>query len=993
MITAIGGSGGAGIGTGHSWDQFQVNLSSVEIKAGTVIAKGGNNGAGIGGGRGYSSGSITISGGTVNAEGGEDAAGIGGGSAGGQGGEIDISGGTITVTGTLGGDKATMTVSGGSLRTDDDPTGPVTNRDGEELWMITLTIPGVDSPAAVSAFYEPDSYEIDDMYTDDQGRLYIWLPGNPKTNIRLMVDGMGYAGTINVTSDHKAQMELDPPLEVEITTDPEDANIIAGEDHTFSVVASGNPEPTYKWQVKKGENAEFADIENSNSNELRLENIGYSSNGWEYRCEVSNYGRSIQSKTAALHVTRKDNNLRVSFPDYKYGETPSPVVTNPGGGSLSYQYKETSEDSNSYTENRPTDAGMYVLKVMSEATEYYNEETIELHFDILKASQEKPPVPEQVSMTASEITVKQIDGAEYQISNGPWQESPVFTGLEPDTTYSISVRYPGDKNHEESQINSKEFSTSKAEMAGTISIIGTLKYNETLSVDKDNLSSDPVIANLGEISYQWFRNGVEINGAIADSYTLTKADIAARISVTVSAENCLGEITSDQTLPIEQADGPELLAEVAGTYVSAGDTFTYTIDRIPGAEYRIDGGEWQDENEFTGIAPLSQHTFNARIKETETYKAGAAGTTVTVNFIRLDGQTAPPLTYTVSAGDFPKTVTITPVTGAEYQFNGNAYSDKNTYLSYYAEDVSLSIRMAGTKTVNPSPATTATVNTNDLAQNAPLPFELTYAEVNGTSYMVSIPVTDGAEYSFDGITWGSDNGRTDCKPGETITGYKRMAARPGYHASPVISASVTLPPFQTRSSSSSDDSYYNDGSYHGKVTLHGINIPYTVNNSTGIVAMELTPDVLNQLVTAADGNTMFAININSPVSIQGMDISFSPAWFTNHQNITIPVSSGSGGIHIGSNLARKFPDQNATAVISVREGGFTLSAQQNGQNITLNPQGQPFFMSMLYRKKNNEFTSIVFLYDRNTGATVSSGFSIGNKVIVPVHTTGEYGIR
>ena len=78
-LTANGGFGGAGIGSGNNADG-----SDITITGGTIIANGGFGGAGIGGGGSSISGGgngsdITISGGNVTANGGTAGAGIGGG--------------------------------------------------------------------------------------------------------------------------------------------------------------------------------------------------------------------------------------------------------------------------------------------------------------------------------------------------------------------------------------------------------------------------------------------------------------------------------------------------------------------------------------------------------------------------------------------------------------------------------------------------------------------------------------------------------------------------------------------------------------------------------------------------------------------------------------------------------------------------------------------------------------------------------------------------
>ena len=135
IVNAIGASSGAGIGGGSG-----ANGGTVKITGGVVTATGGSEGAGIGGGAlGGSGGTVEISGEltSVTAIGGYGAAGIGGGPGqysvsrdGGNGGNVTISGGSVTATGgehgagigggagnitRNAGNGGTVTISGGSV--------------------------------------------------------------------------------------------------------------------------------------------------------------------------------------------------------------------------------------------------------------------------------------------------------------------------------------------------------------------------------------------------------------------------------------------------------------------------------------------------------------------------------------------------------------------------------------------------------------------------------------------------------------------------------------------------------------------------------------------------------------------------------------------------------------------------------------------------------------------------------------------------------------
>ena len=73
------------------------------------------------------------------------------------------------------------------------------------------------------------------------------------------------------------------------------------------------------------------------------------------------------------------------------------------------------------------------------------------------------------AQTATSITVKltnyqeEYGEAQYKINNGDWQDSAVFEGLLPNTSYTFSVQYKGQGNYLPSDIAAMEVTTSKQE--------------------------------------------------------------------------------------------------------------------------------------------------------------------------------------------------------------------------------------------------------------------------------------------------------------------------------------------------------------------------------------------------------------------------------------------------------------------------------------------------------------------------------------------------
>ncbi|MDR2513115.1 MAG: leucine-rich repeat domain-containing protein, partial [Puniceicoccales bacterium] len=267
-------------------------------------------------------------------------------------------------------------------------------------------------------------------------------------------------------------------------------------------------------------------------------------------------------------------------------------------------------------------------------------------------------------------------------------------GINPDDTKQLSI------------------TVGKAILSGTAAINGTQTYSQTLTAVTSGLTSTPSVA-LGALSYQWKRGGADISGATNETYTTLAADVGQTLSVTVTAANCSGSVTS---------------------------AATGTIGK--------------------GVNPAA----------------------------------APALNYTVSDA-FPKTITIEPIAGAEYSFDGGVtWNNSNTYTSASTETLNLAIRWAATGIYDASGESSTEINTANSSQPPPERFTLSYAANGTTDYTVTIPASEGAEYSFDGTNWSGENS-TNALPETTVAGYKRMSARPGYNASSTVSDSVTLPAF------------------------------------------------------------------------------------------------------------------------------------------------------------------------------------------------------
>ena len=159
-----------------------------------------------------------------------------------------------------------------------------------------------------------------------------------------------------------------------------------------------------------------------------------------------------------------------------------------------------------------------------------------------------------------------------------------------------------------------------AELTGTASITGNLKFNEELTASLAGGN------NTGTLTYTWYRSGKTDAIATGSTYTLTADDIGKTITVEITSSIQTGKINGSTTGTIEKADGPAAPAafRLNFTLNSDGKTFTATIPTVAGGEYSFDGANYSAANTKKDCVANTSYTGYARVKETATHKASTA---------------------------------------------------------------------------------------------------------------------------------------------------------------------------------------------------------------------------------------------------------------------------------------------------------------------------------------------------------------------------------
>ncbi len=291
----------------------------------------------------------------------------------------------------------------------------------------------------------------------------------------------------------------------------------------------------------------------------------------------------------------------------------------------------------------------------------------------LKLPQMAPTAPTMLSRTTSSITLDTIIGAEYSKNGTDWQDGTTFTGLIPNTGYTFYARLKETAVYEVSPVSaaSANITTDSATLAGTVALLGVPVFGQELTAGTPSLVTDPAGVAMGTLNYQWLRNGTGIAGATGSTYTLSADDVGAVISVSVTAENCTGGVTSANSPAILKAPAPPPAITVINKTATTVRVKAVSPSTPTGLKFLCktdnslpvtgDAG-WQDSDLFERILPNTTYYFFAYLTETSTMLPSPVSSGISATTEKA------PITGTVSVTGEEKfgetiTATVSGVTG------------------------------------------------------------------------------------------------------------------------------------------------------------------------------------------------------------------------------------------------------------------------------------------------------------------------------------------
>ncbi len=226
--------------------------------------------------------------------------------------------------------------------------------------------------------------------------------------------------------------------------------------------------------------------------------------------------------------------------------------------------------------------------------------------------------PELDKRTDTSVTLKRIDGVQYRVNDGDWQDSPEFTGLDPKTKYTFEVRYPAkDDAFASLPTDSTEITTmQKAPAKDSLSIdyeeeIFTLKDGVEAFTDKEctqKVNLEDGTGNAADYMGQPLYIRYPEKDGVPAGMT-TKVQIPERPETPNAG-------TKDASYPGAQD----------GSITGLDDSLTYEI-REKGADGSF--GEWKDARlDGTEIKNLPAGEYEVRVKAEKTFRSETVSVTI-----------------------------------------------------------------------------------------------------------------------------------------------------------------------------------------------------------------------------------------------------------------------------------------------------------------------------------------------------------------------------
>ena len=263
----------------------------------------------------------------------------------------------------------------------------------------------------------------------------------------------------------------------------------------------------------------------------------------------------------------------------------------------------------------------------------------------------RPNPPQIKDKDETSIEVIPIPDGQYSIDGGKtWQDSPIFDGLTPDTTYEIIQRIPNPKKPDEYLVSDPTTAKTDPSIAKPPKPIVETKTHESITLKP--------IPN-GEYSIdggQTWTKDLVFKGLEPD----TPYEFIQRIP-DGKGGYLVSDPTTERTDPLPDPSKPPrpVIDDVTDTTIS--------VKPIPDGQYSIDGGNtWQDSPIFDGLDPDTEYEIIQRVPDPNN-----PGDYIVSDptHVRTDPAIEKPDKPVVDTKDHTS-IALKPIPGGQYSVNG-----------------------------------------------------------------------------------------------------------------------------------------------------------------------------------------------------------------------------------------------------------------------------------------------------------------------------------
>ena len=333
----------------------------------------------------------------------------------------------------------------------------------------------VDPPAAEETPAVAIDYAEETLTNFIRGGVYV-INGEEyvmadKTTLPILPKWMG--GAVSIVKKGSGAAINSEPQTLEVPGRPKALSGLRGESGEDSGKITGlTPNGTY--QISQGETSAWTD-KTANANG-EMTGLAYG----VYRVRIKAGNGNFAGEAAAVTI-RRPAHLTVAAPVFHptvYGERYAEKaisLSNQGDSDITIERMSLEGEGADYFTLNQTgsaivlangeNAGYTICPCANADVGTYTAELVVIYdggkqasaqvgFTVSAAPQNAPMPPSEKGKTEGSITLERIEdnanGAKAQYSkNGgsTWQDSPVFSGLMPNTTYAFAARYSGTKNH------------------------------------------------------------------------------------------------------------------------------------------------------------------------------------------------------------------------------------------------------------------------------------------------------------------------------------------------------------------------------------------------------------------------------------------------------------------------------------------------------------------------------------------------------------------